>query len=80
MVNERIVVGKMTGYERLRNSANGNPRYLVQLEGGAVFKTVRDAQCNHTIENSDVQGATLMMTIRDGEIATYAKIAPETGK
>lgn len=61
------------GYERLKNSTNGNPRYRLLANGGALV-TSSDAACNYDIENgwAGVRGPRFARVTRTkaGRIAT----------
>lgn len=61
------------GYERLNNSVNGNPRFKLFAEGGALI-TSSDAACGYDIQNgwAGVRGPRLARVTRTraGRIAT----------
>ena len=63
MKHLRAHTGKLEIIERLKNSVNGNPRYLVMV-GGLVCRTRPDASYNYDIQNLD--GRTVRV-----EIGTY---------
>ena len=54
--------------ERLRSSANGNPRYRVTFADGTTFTTERDAQLGYSIGNPEFDGDVLVTVDSQGEI------------
>ena len=52
MKNITVHTGKLTIIERLKNSVNGNPRYLVRI-GGWACRTKPDASYNYDIQSLD---------------------------
>ena len=63
MKNITVHTGKLEIIERLKNSVNGNPRYLVRVNGWTC-RTKPDASYNYDIQNLDGR------TVR-AEIGTY---------
>lgn len=55
-MSERWVRKSGRSLERLRNSANGNPRFRVTFDDGTSFETGRDAQVGYLIGNSEFDG------------------------
>ena len=60
-------IGTLTVVERLHNSRNGNPRYLLQV-AGFTCRTPVDSQMAYTIESLD--GKTV-----DATIGTFRGVA-----
>lgn len=47
----------------LDNSAAGNPRWRVFLRGGEVLTTQSDASCNYGINNPEIIGQPVTLTL-----------------
>lgn len=67
--NETTIIGAIDKMLRLRNTANGNPRYLVTLVGGANLTTKPDAAIANGLANSEYQNVQLRFVLdADGQI------------
>lgn len=53
MANETSRVLTIASLERLKLSANGNPRFRVTFTNGEVAQTQTDASIGYSIENSE---------------------------
>lgn len=52
---EQTINGTIEALERLQNSENGNPRYLIHLKDGGSLQTKPDAMVAFEISNSEYQ-------------------------
>jgi hypothetical protein len=71
-VREGMVIAQVTRFPRL--SKNGNPRHTVIFTDGTVAPTKRDASINYGIDNSDMIGVPLRVTMERGEIVYAEKM------
>lgn len=46
-----MVEGRLVGWQRLRCSAAGNPRYMLLMEGDREYPTEADGAVNYDVEN-----------------------------
>lgn len=53
MSEEKFEVKTIASLERLKFSANGNPRFKVTFTDGTVAQTQTDGQIGYTLENSE---------------------------
>lgn len=67
---------KIRELTRLRNSASGNPRWLVTLSDGTSAPTLADADANFGIENSEFQDTPLTVELEGGQITRVARQDP----
>lgn len=58
--------------ERLRNSADGNPRFEVYFTDNTHATTKADAQINYRIENREFRGVPLRITTDQAGLITKA--------
>lgn len=80
------VTGKIIGTERLNNSVNGNPRYIIAVAvmGEAYtqhYTTSSDAACSYAVENylpkphrSILAPVVVLGLTRAGRVATITRV------
>jgi hypothetical protein len=56
--------GVITKLERLKNSINGNPRFLVTLDNGNTYTTVADGFIGYQLQTSEFIGPTVRLLIK----------------
>lgn len=56
--------GVITKLERLRNSINGNPRFLITLDNGNTYTTVADGFIGYQLQTSEFIGPTVRLLIK----------------
>lgn len=61
---------QVAGLERLRNSANGNPRYRITFTDGTSAVSVADADFCYGITNPDMRGEVDVTYTKSGKIST----------
>lgn len=54
--------GTISSLKLLNSSVNGNPRYRVNLEGGAAMQTQSDASVNYAINNPEYRNVPVVLT------------------
>lgn len=67
-MKEQKVTGVIDSLKRLRNAADGNPRYRVMLQSGQVLHTAPGAAVAFVISNSEYLGAPVELTLRNDMI------------
>ena len=50
---EKRVTGKLRVVGRLQSSKNGNPRFLVEIDGHGIYRTRPDSGLAYSIQNHD---------------------------
>lgn len=72
-------IATIASVERLRNSADGNPRYRVHFEGGGTAETKADSAVNYVIANSDMHGVPVRFIYDGDRIAVVEPVTKHQG-
>lgn len=72
-MSDKRVYGVIVRTQGMRNSPSGNPRFRVYLKSGDVYPTEPDASCAYGIENPDVIGHPVEITINSRANITYVR-------
>lgn len=64
--------------KRLRNSRNGNPRFIIAFDNGEMRETSSDAACSYDVDNYTPRhgGAPLLevFTTKTGRVSWFRKV------
>lgn len=75
MENTQTFTGTVSGTQRLSNSPNGNPRYLVTVTGGNTYRTAPDSAVNYKITNEEFRQSPAVFTLNSRGEITHANPA-----
>ena len=56
--------GVIIKLERIKNSTNGNPRFVITLDNGNSYTTVADGFIGYQLQNSEWIGPTVRLLIK----------------
>ena len=74
MRDARTLTGKLEVIRRLPSSRNGNPRYLLRVDG-TTFRTAVDSSHGYSVTNHDGKSVRVTVGTHYG-VATLADIEP----